>query len=296
MDDINLTEEDIKKLFEPEKMESSPKVPVTSSESSFRTLPSPFHRVPYTPPKPKPKILAPATVETPAKTKYHSKSRRLARSLVIFFASFVLSFCLVNGATFISRVGYWWRHDVVGQNTVRLTELPTISPGSTPATPPSAPSLSPSPPSSLAAPSRTNRLSIPKIGVNAPIIWNADPNQILRDLQRGVAHYQGTSLPNTVSGNVFITGHSSGYPWDPGQYKTVFANLDKLVAGDTISVTTEQNTYVYRVKDSVVVRPSETSVLAPTPTPILSLMTCVPVGTNLRRLIVRADLIEVKPL
>ena len=36
--------------------------------------------------------------------------------------------------------------------------------------------------------------------------------------------------------------------------------------------------------------------LNPTPTPTLSIMTCTPLGTNLKRLVVRADLISTPPI
>lgn len=221
-------------------------------------------------------------VEQRASQRYHSRSRRLARSLIAFFVTFILTFLIINSGSLWSRVWYWWQTDVqkihpgaaqekviAGENSRLPTVVSTLAP---------------------------NRLTIPKIGVDAPVIWNSDPQRLLQDLARGVAHYKGTARPNDRSGNVFITGHSSNFIWDKGQYNRVFANLDKLVVGDLIALTTDKKEFVYQVKDKIVIKPSELNVLNPTTSPTLSLMTCVPVGTNLLRLIVHADLVKSVPL
>ncbi|MBN2585251.1 sortase [Patescibacteria group bacterium] len=141
------------------------------------------------------------------------------------------------------------------------------------------------------------RLVIPKINVDAPIVMVESTNNkdILESLSSGVAHYAGTALPGQV-GNMFITGHSSYYWWRGGDYNHVFALLEQVKANDLIYVYYKGGEYVYRSSGSKVVTPKETSVLKQTPTPTLSIMTCVPVGTNLRRLIVTADLISTPPV
>lgn len=142
---------------------------------------------------------------------------------------------------------------------------------------------------------KNNYLLVPKIEVNAPIVWNSsvEEKEMLQNLQNGVAHYQGTALPDEALGNVFISGHSSYYWWDKGQYKTVFATLDNLTNGDEIALAYENKVYIYQVFDKVVVKPEQVEVLQPTDEPILSLMTCVPVGTNLKRLVIKARRIDI---
>lgn len=136
---------------------------------------------------------------------------------------------------------------------------------------------------------QANHLVIPKLRLDTPIVWNSasDESIMLANLQQGVAHYAFTSLPNQEVGNVFITGHSSYYWWDPGRYKTVFALLDRLTAGDQAFLQYENTIYGYEMTNSVVVNPSQVEVTDPTAEPTLSLMTCTPVGTSLRRLVVR---------
>lgn len=140
-----------------------------------------------------------------------------------------------------------------------------------------------------------NYLIIPKISVKAPIIWNVAPDEklMLNKLQEGVIHYNGTALPDELVGNVFISGHSSYYWWDKGDYKTIFANLDKLESGDELALAYIDKVYIYKVIDKIIVKPEQTEVLNKTDKPIISLMTCVPVGTNLKRLIIKAERLQI---
>ncbi len=138
---------------------------------------------------------------------------------------------------------------------------------------------------------KNNHLLIPKLNINVPIIWNSPPDEdiMMKNLQNGVVHYNGTGLPNETTGNVFISGHSSYWWWDKGKYKTVFANLNKLENDDEFAIAYEEKVYIYKVYEKFEVKPEEVGVLDSVGKPIVSLMTCVPVGTNLRRLIVRAE-------
>lgn len=136
-------------------------------------------------------------------------------------------------------------------------------------------------------------LKIPKLKVNAPIQFPESNEEavIQQYLTKGVVHYGGTANPGEV-GNSFITGHSSNFWWIKGQYNYVFVNLDKLVPGDQAIIYHSGNKYVYEVTSKVVVLPTDTSVLAQTDTPTLSLMTCTPPGTNWKRLIVKFNQIS----
>ena len=135
-----------------------------------------------------------------------------------------------------------------------------------------------------------NTLYLPRLGKKVPIVWNSPPDEqvMLENLQKGVVHYAGTPLPGQGKGPIFISGHSSYYSWDPGKYKSVFANLDKMENGDEIMIQYEGALYRYKVYEKIVVTPEEVSVLKPIDEPVLALMTCVPVGTNSKRLIVWA--------
>lgn len=139
-------------------------------------------------------------------------------------------------------------------------------------------------------------ISIPKINVSAPVIYGSpnDEPSIQKNLQNGVVHYTGTSLPGKP-GNSVIVGHSSNDPWEPGHYKFVFVLLDKLVVGDTFSVNFESKRYAYEVTEVKVVAPTDLSVLQQTPEPTMTLITCTPPGTSWRRLIIKANQISPDP-
>ena len=119
--------------------------------------------------------------------------------------------------------------------------------------------------------------------------WGELEKQIQSGLQQGVVHYPGTALPGQF-GNVFITGHSSYYPWDPGQFKHVFASLSKLEPGERFYVYYDQKQYTYEILKKFEVQPANVSVLEqPRDKKVATLMTCTPVGTTLRRLIIQAE-------
>ena len=147
-----------------------------------------------------------------------------------------------------------------------------------------------------------DRIVIPRINQNVPIVkvstenlllrdWNALEKQIQEALRDGVVHYPGTAEPGD-RGNVVITGHSSYFPWDPGRFKDVFALLHQVKIGDEIIVYHNQKAYLYQVYDKKVITPDKVDVLTQEGDNRLTLITCTPVGTNLKRLVILAKPIE----
>src|ERR1700683_2152880 len=136
-------------------------------------------------------------------------------------------------------------------------------------------------------------ISIPKINVEAPVIYqqSTNENDIETALESGVVHYGNTALPGQ-NGNVAIFGHSSNDWWQPGNYKFVFVLLDKLSPGDLVTIDYNSTAYTYQVTGSKIVDPTDVAVLDPTTTPTLTLITCSPPGTSLRRLVVTAKQIS----
>ena len=149
-----------------------------------------------------------------------------------------------------------------------------------------------------------NRILIPKLELNIPLVspsyqalldedWTKLEEEIQEALMGGVVHYPGTARPGQA-GNFFVTGHSSYYPWAPGKYKTVFARLNQLQPGDEYWVYFGGDRHRYVVRSKKEVSPGDVTVLdQPLDQRISTLMTCTPVGTTLRRLIISAE--EVDP-
>lgn len=136
-------------------------------------------------------------------------------------------------------------------------------------------------------------LDIPKLNVKAPISVNVDGNnmqQYLVALEKGVAHMSRTALPGE-SGNSVIFGHSSYYKAKPGSFKTVFATLNKLVAGDTINFVSKDKTISYKVTGQKIVPPNDVSVVKQTSSAsTLTLITCWPPKTTTSRMVISATL------
>jgi sortase A len=132
---------------------------------------------------------------------------------------------------------------------------------------------------------------IKKINVNAPVIYDqstVDQSAFLQALQNGVVHYPNTAFPGQ-EGNIVIFGHSSEAWWAPGNYKYVFTLLDKLQIQDLIYLNYKGTRYVYRVYDIKVVQPDDLSVLNQSSGHLLTLLTCTPVGTAQKRLVIRSQ-------
>ncbi|MCL5407174.1 MAG: class D sortase [Patescibacteria group bacterium] len=189
----------------------------------------------------------------------------------LFAGIFLLTFIAINFNAISKNIGYFWQVQLQKKPYQQAVAAPT--PMSTPD--PTAPA----------------QLVVPKIGVNAPILWNVNEDQVNDKLLEGVVHFKGTALPGQ-KGNIFITGHSSYYSWVVSPYKDVFSLLEKLSTGDKIYIQYQGNTFTYVVSNTKVVSPNELSVLDQTPDFNLTLMTCVPVGTNLNRLIVTSTQIQ----
>jgi sortase A len=145
-------------------------------------------------------------------------------------------------------------------------------------------------------PERGPLLTVSSIGVEAPIVFEPSFEEwkVQVALRDGVVHYGSTVNPGE-NGNTVILGHSSGQPWAKGNYKFVFTLLEKVKAGEAITVDYNGTRYTYKVTDTFVVKPSDASVLQNTSKPTLTLITCTPVGTSTNRLVVRAEQISPAP-
>lgn len=152
------------------------------------------------------------------------------------------------------------------------------------------------------------RIVVPRIQVNAPIVNSADSDEYYKNqdwgnleqsiqdsLRQGIVHYPYTADPGEP-GNVFLTGHSSYYSYDPGRYKSIFALLDKLFIGDQVVVYKNGEKFIYTVYDSFTVTPDEVDVLDQDYTRFdMTLMSCWPVGTTQKRWIVKLHQIYPEP-
>lgn len=153
-------------------------------------------------------------------------------------------------------------------------------------------------PSSQAHVGPEPKIIIPKIGVEAPVVYDQPSvaeNDFETALERGVVRLGNTADPGT-KGNLVIGGHSSNNVFNPGKYKYVFVNLRQMDVGDVFYLNYNSVRYTYKVTVAKkIVSPTDVSVLAPSDVPMVTLFTCDPPGTNINRLIVQAVQIDPSP-
>lgn len=103
------------------------------------------------------------------------------------------------------------------------------------------------------------------------------------ELQKGIGHLQGTSLPVGGTGTHSVLSAHSGLSG-----KKLFTNLDRARIGDVFYIYVLDQTLAYRVDEINVVLPSDTSnLMINSGEDYVTLITCTPYGINSHRLLVR---------
>ena len=129
-------------------------------------------------------------------------------------------------------------------------------------------------------------ISIPKLNIKDAVVTLGS-----MDLKKSLIQYPQTALPGQL-GNTVIFGHSV-LPqfFNPKNYLTIFSTLYKLKQGDEIIIQYDRLDYKYVVEEMFEVKPTNLSVLEQRfDDKTLTLITCSPPGTYLRRLIIKAKL------
>lgn len=133
-----------------------------------------------------------------------------------------------------------------------------------------------------------------KLGIIAPVTWDVNYNEkeIQTSLQNGLSHLKGSSRPGE-NGTIILTGHSSNFAWAKGDYKTVFAPLLKSNLEDEIVINYQGKDFTYKVSQVYEVEPTRIDLLSSRDDVSLRLITCTPLGSTRKRLIVEA--VQVDP-
>lgn len=142
-----------------------------------------------------------------------------------------------------------------------------------------------------------NTLAIPALRLTAPIVPSlTDPTSvsdwrlIRQSLTQGVSLAQKLAPPGE-GGTTVITGHSSD--WTPHRYAAVFAALSSLEPGERITLQYGGKRYFYSVVEKQVVAPADTAYFnqlkQKTPVNRLALVTCTPLFSTAKRLVVIAE-------
>lgn len=89
-------------------------------------------------------------------------------------------------------------------------------------------------------------LEIPRIKAELAIVEGTDPD----DLEKGVGHYKGSSLPSQ-NGQIVLSGHRD----------TVFRHLGELKVGDKLIVKVSNGSFSYKITHTKIVDSKDTSII-----------------------------------
>jgi sortase A len=121
-------------------------------------------------------------------------------------------------------------------------------------------------------------IEIPKIGISKSIYEGIT----LTTLDHGPGHWPGTAMPGKF-GNVVIAGHRVSHD-------KPFRNLDQLVEGDDVFMTTGDGRFDYKVTGIEIVTPDAVWIADQTPDYTATLFACNPPGSTRQRIVVHLAL------
>lgn len=126
------------------------------------------------------------------------------------------------------------------------------------------------------------RLAIPRLGIDTPVIALGIADGRWQVPAYAAGSLSGGAWPGS-RGNVVITGHDD-------RDGSVFRRLSDLRAGDVVQVYAGRQVYRYTVTALRVVAATQTSVLRPTRSAALTLITCFPYLIDTERVVAHAQL------
>ena len=127
-------------------------------------------------------------------------------------------------------------------------------------------------------PAQANRIQIPAIGIDAPVVQGDGWEQ----LKKGVGQHIVSTNPGE-NGNIVLSAHND-------IFGEIFRYLDKLNPGDEIVLFTNQRVYVYVITRTRILEPTEINVMEPTTDPSITLISCYPYLVDDQRIVVQGHL------
>jgi sortase A len=174
--------------------------------------------------------------------------------------------------------------DAPSLRVVSTTTSTKLAPSTTSTLPPlPVPDAPPENPYADVPVTRLGSLSIPKIGLQHDIyegIW-------LTVINQGPGHWPHSALPGQ-RGNAVFPGHRT-------TFSHPFRDLDRLAPGDQIIFHMPDADQVYAVRQTIIVKPTDMSVVDQTETPTVTLIACHPKGSAAQRIVVKGDLVATIP-
>ncbi|MDP1707011.1 MAG: sortase [bacterium] len=142
------------------------------------------------------------------------------------------------------------------------------------------------------------RIEITKINLSANVVNPTTTNiaDLDGELLKGAVRYP-TSAKLGETGNVVLFGHSSYLPVVKNQAYKAFNDIQKLSAGDTVTVYSSDTAYTYRVRSvAKEVADDNTAIPLSVNGKVLTLVTCNSFADKQDRFVVTADFVESNPI
>ncbi len=147
-----------------------------------------------------------------------------------------------------------------------------------------------------------NRILVPSIGLDVPIIISKNKSatdfskaDYDTELKEWVVKYPTTPAPGE-EWNTLLFGHTSQEVWKSNPYGTIFKDIAKLKDNTLIQILRQWHLYEYKVIDLFIVSPKEVNAQYLTYQnawgSYITLMWCYPLGTEKKRILVVAKLID----
>jgi sortase A len=127
---------------------------------------------------------------------------------------------------------------------------------------------------------QATRIVIPSIQIDAPIVQGDSWEQ----LRRGVGQHIGTASPGQ-KGNLVLSAHND-------IFGEIFKDLDMLLPGDTVTINTMGEEFIYVINETKIVEPTAVDVMDVTTAPTLTLISCYPYLIDNKRIVVFGELRE----
>lgn len=141
---------------------------------------------------------------------------------------------------------------------------------------------------------KRNIIEIPKISIEAPIIFSSNPerSELVKDLDKGAVFYPGSVYPGQA-GQMIVLGHSAPLGWPKIKHDWVFSDLEELSAGDKIMIHLNNRQYTYIVTKKTIIQrgadiPRNPDLASKN---VLTLISCWPPGKDYQRIAVDAELL-----
>lgn len=199
------------------------------------------------------------------------------KGTIILIVTVLLGFLIVNYQSISLRFSYWYQTAIQNQDWSELHPVEIKKAATT------------------AQKLDENYLYIPTVGIQAPISWGIEDIDIKNMYSAGLVHYHDGALPDDATGNIFISGSTSGSIFSSSNYKTSFTLLDKVELNHVATIIYKNKIYSYKIIEIQTVGNSDITISpGQEDNSYLQLLAKYPVGLNFKTLVVTAELYKIE--